>query len=295
MVNMENKMTLRHLKIFTAVCEYGGITKAAEALHLTQPAVSHTISELEKYYDFILFDRINQRLVITDMGREILLKAHEIIGAFKEFEEFAHFGGNSPKVRIGCSLTLGQTVIPQYLRRAYDMIERIEPQIVIATSSEIESGLEMGRFDFAILDSEVSSPYLIVKPLIKDRLIFIANKESMFPHKMTAYELSCCPLILREQGSASREIFENMMKKECIEVEPLIQSENNQAIVSCLYASLGIALMPESFVIGHIQRGRFEEIEVEGFEGTQNSYIAIHKSKKLNDIGKKAYDILMND
>ena len=68
-------MTIRHLKTFVAVCEYGGITKAAEALHVAQPAVSQTIAEIEKYYGIILFDRINQRLVITELGKELLLKA----------------------------------------------------------------------------------------------------------------------------------------------------------------------------------------------------------------------------
>ena len=68
-------MTIRHLKILIAVCENGSITKAAEMLHIAQPAVSCTIAEIEKYYKIVLFDRINQRLVITDAGKNLLLKA----------------------------------------------------------------------------------------------------------------------------------------------------------------------------------------------------------------------------
>ncbi len=287
-------MTLRHLKIFTAVCEYGSVTHAAEALHITQPAVSHTISELEKYYDVILFDRVNQRLVITEIGKEILLKARDIVDAFDDFEEFAHRGGNSPKVRIGCSLTLGQTIIPQYMKKIYAHSLHIEPKIIIATSSQIESGLEMGAFDFALVEGDITSPYLNTELLIKDKLIFVANKESDFKTKMTVQELPNCPLILREKGSASRELFERMMSDVKINIEPVIESQNNQAIVSCLYASLGIALMPKSFVLGHIERGRFQEIEVEGFSGVQNSYITIHKNKKLNSIGRVAYELLKN-
>ena len=71
-------MTLRHLKIFVAVCEEGGITRAAQALHLAQPAVSTTVAELEKYYGVALFDRIHQRLVLTKTGEELLPKAKKI-------------------------------------------------------------------------------------------------------------------------------------------------------------------------------------------------------------------------
>ena len=74
---MRCEMTLRHLKIFVAICEHGGVTKAAEALHIAQPAVSTTLSELEKYYNVILFDRINQRLVITEMGKRLF--RHEAV------------------------------------------------------------------------------------------------------------------------------------------------------------------------------------------------------------------------
>ncbi len=285
-------MTLRHLKIFTAVCEYGGITRAAEALHITQPAVSHTISELEKYYNVILFDRINQRLVLTDIGKEILSRAYEIIDSFDEFEEFARLGGKSPKVRIGCSLTLAQTVIPPYMKKLYEADEKIEPHIVVAPSAIIESGLEMGEYDFALLEGEISSPYLSTVPFIKDRLIFVANVESGFPDQMDLIKLSNCPLILRERGMASRELLDKIMLREGVKVDPLIESANDQAIVSCLYASLGIALMPESFVVGHIERKRFKEIHVDGFEGMQNSNIVIHKNKKLSDVGKLAYNIL---
>ena len=72
-------MTLRHLKIFVAVCEHGSTTKASKALFIVQPTISHTITELEKYYQVPLFERVNQRLVLTEIGRELYKKAKEQI------------------------------------------------------------------------------------------------------------------------------------------------------------------------------------------------------------------------
>ena len=89
-------MTIRHLKIFIAVCEHGSTTKAAEALFLVQPTVSHAISELEKYYKVSLFDRINQRLLLTDAGKELLIKAKATVTSFDDFESFATAQGQNP-------------------------------------------------------------------------------------------------------------------------------------------------------------------------------------------------------
>ena len=82
-------MTIRHLKIFVAVCEYGSTTKAAEALYIAQPTISSTVTELEHYYNVALFERINQRLVLTDIGKEILAKAKDILAGFEDFENLS--------------------------------------------------------------------------------------------------------------------------------------------------------------------------------------------------------------
>jgi len=79
---MRFAMTLRHLKVFVCVCEHGSITRAAEELMVAQPAVSKTISELEKYYGVLLFSRIKQRLSPTREGKELLVRAKEVLSAF---------------------------------------------------------------------------------------------------------------------------------------------------------------------------------------------------------------------
>ena len=108
-------MTIRHLKVFIEVCERGGITKAAESLHIAQPAVSQTVSDIEKYYNVRLFERINQRLVLTEPGKELLLKAKEAVAAFDEFGRFASSAAAAPTVRIGTSLTIGKIFLPGIL------------------------------------------------------------------------------------------------------------------------------------------------------------------------------------
>ena len=161
-------MTLRHLKMFVTVCETGNVTRAAELLYIAQPTVSHAISELEKYYNVRLFDRINQRLILTDTGRELLVTAKEILAGFESFERLASFGGHSPRVRIGASLTLGQTLAPRYLSILQAEHPEIEAQLVIKTSASIQSEIENGNLDFAIVEGEISSPYLKAELIGRD-------------------------------------------------------------------------------------------------------------------------------
>ncbi len=285
-------MTIRHLKIFVAVCEHGGVTRAAEALHMAQPAVSHTVSDLEKYYKVTLFDRINQRMVLTDMGRQLLSKAKELVAEFENFEALATLGSADPRVRIGATLTLGQTLIPKFLQKLAAERPDIQPEAVIRPSAALQSEIESGNVDFAILEGEVSSPYLRTEAFRRDRLVAVAHTAFSCPDSLTVEELAGYPLLLREYGSASREFFEKALAEKSIRCRPLMDSANNQALITAVYASLGIAFLPASFVRGHIQRGKFKEIAIRDLDCNRVSYLVIHKNKKLNAIQNEVYGLL---
>ena len=285
-------MTLRHLKMFVAVCETGSVTRASEQLYIAQPTVSHAISELEKYYNVRLFDRINQRLMLTDTGRELLVTAKEILAGFESFERLASFGGQSPRVRIGASLTLGQTIVPPFLKRLGAEHPEIEAQVMIKTSASIQAEIENGNLDFALVEGEVSSPYLRAELVMRDRLVAVANAEDAIPDTLSAESLAGHPLLLRDHGSASRTFLERLFSAKGIHITPRMESVNDQALIAALYASLGIAFLPESFVGGHIARGKFKEIRILGLDSTRNNYLIMHKNRRLNAIQETAYTMM---
>ena len=285
-------MTLRQLKMIVAVCECGSVTRASEQLYIAQPTVSHAISELEKYYNVKLFDRINQRLILTDTGRELLVTAKEILAGFESFERLASFGGQSPRVRIGASLTLGQTVVPPYLKRLGAEHPNIEAQLMIKTSASIQAEIENGNLDFAIVEGEVASPYLRAELLMRDRLVAVANAEDDVPDTLSAEALAHYPLLLRDHGSASRAFLEKLLSSKGIHIVPRMESVNDQALITAVYASLGIALLPESFVGGHIARGKFKEIKLEDLDSRRNNHLIIHKNRRLNAFQEAAYRLM---
>ncbi len=286
-------MTLRHLKIFIAVCEYGSTTKASKALYIVQPTISHSIAELENYYNVKLFDRINQRLVVTDIGRELLVKAKEIISGFEDFEALATFHNQSTVIKIGSSLTLGQTLIPKFLQSLEKKGLNIQPQITIRQSNAIETALEQGDLDFAVIGGDILSPYLSTYPLSTDKFVAVSHIDYDIPSSLTLEELVKHPLLLRERGSSSRDFIEKRAISKGLKIRTKMDSSNNQALIAAVYSSLGISFLPESYAGGHIARGKFKEIEIKDISSTRTNYLVIHKNKKLSQLQQQAYDLII--
>ena len=107
-------MTVRHMKIFKTVCECGcSITKAAEKLNMTQPAVSLAVSELENYYGIKLFDRISRRLYLSEAGKMFLEYANTITLTFDDMEKRIRSWEKTGVVRVGASISIGAMLMPE--------------------------------------------------------------------------------------------------------------------------------------------------------------------------------------
>ena len=135
-------MTLRHLKIFLAVCNSGcNVTKASEALHTTQPAVSHAVKELEQYYGVILFDRIGRRLRITEAGQRFWECARHIAALFDEMETGMRNWDAFGILRVGASITIGSQFLPSYVRAFYSRYPGTEVRAVVEPLEQLEQKL----------------------------------------------------------------------------------------------------------------------------------------------------------
>lgn len=287
-------MTLRHLKVFVAVCEHGGITRAAEALHMVQPAVSTTVSELEKYYKASLFDRINQRLVLTELGRELLSKAKRILEAFEDFEETAALGGQSARVRIGCSLSLGKTILPRFFSVIKESSPQLEPIFLIKKTAEIEEKLECGEIDLGIVEGEIRSEHLKRIPFGEDQLIAVCAPSYPAPSELTLAELTAFPLLLREPGSASRDLLRNALaEKRLSSSKPFVESVSNGVLISFAEEGHGVALLPQSVVADSVRDARLCPIRITDATFQRKHYIVMHKNKHFNALCQSAIDTLL--
>lgn len=285
-------MTLRHLKVFVAVCEHGGVTKAAEALHMVQPAVSTTVSELEKYYNAALFDRINQRLVLTELGKALLVKAKRILEEFDDFEETATLGGQNPRMRIGSSLTLGKTVLPKFLSRLKESLPMLNVRFTVDKTSVIEERLECGELDLGIVEGDIQSEHLKKLPFGEDRLVAVCSPDHPAPLEARLSDIIGYPLLLREEGSASRDLFHSALSEKHLSAKPFVESVSNEALISFAEEGHGVAILPEGTVSGAVESRLLKRIAITDASLGRTHYIIMHKNKRFNPLCLAAIDIL---
>lgn len=283
-------MTIRHLKVFICVCKHGSMTKAAEELYIAQPAVSNTISEIEKNYNVKLFDRINKRLFLTEEGRNLLIKASEVVTAFDEFEEQAQNSSAKPLLKIGSSLTIGKQKLPWLLRKLRENFGEIDFQVSINQTSVIENKISNGLLDFAFIQGKPSDPNIKSKLVDCSTLIAVCGKKFDIPDSVTLKELCKYDLLLREDESVSREFLDHIFALENIAVTPVMESISNQALISAAVQNLGVTVLPEALLTRQLNNGGLRRIIVSDYEFTRNSYLIYHKNKTFGSVKKEIFD-----
>ncbi len=283
-------MTVRHLKVFICVCKHENMTKAAEELFIAQPAVSNTISEIEKNYNIKLFERINRRLLLTDEGKALLIKAQEAVSAFDAFEEQALNTSKKPLLKIGSSLTIGKQKLPWLLRKLKENFAEIDFQVSINQTSIIESKILNGTLDFAFIQGKPSNPYIKSKLVDCNTLIAVCGKKFDMPNEVTLKELCRYDLLLREDESVSREFLDHIFALENIVVTPVMESISNQALISAAVQNLGVTIMPETLLTRQLNNGGLRKITVTDYEFTRNSYLVYHKDKTFGSIKQDVFD-----
>lgn len=277
-------MTLRHLKIFVEVCEKGGVTRAAESLHVVQPVVSTAISELEKYYGVRLFDRINRRLILTGDGRLLLLKAKEVLSAFGDFEKLAREGSEKPVVRIGSSLTIAREKLPDIIRAVENAFPSADLRIDVNTTLDIEKKLIGGDLDFGFVEGKITFPEIKPTPICSDRLAVVCATDYGCGASLCIADLAGERLLLRETGSASRDSLDRLFSAAKLNAEPVMTSVSNSALISACIAGFGIAVLPEGLLHGADAAASLRRINITDADLTRESFLIIHKNKRLTPV-----------
>lgn len=206
-------MTLRHLKIFVEVCRQKSVTRAAEALYLSQPAVSLAIRELEEAYGVVLFDRISRRLSITDAGRKFYGYAAHITGLFSELGDAMKDWETSGRLRVGSSITIGTQLMPQLVKRFQAEFPEMEVFVTIDSSDEMERRLLQGEVDIALIEGEIQSGDLTSRPFFEDELAVVCGKCHPLAKKgqVSLQDLRDQKFLMREKNSGTRRLADSIL------------------------------------------------------------------------------------
>ena len=290
-------MTLRHMKIYCAVCEANyNTTRAAERLNMTQPAVSLAIRELERYYGIVLFDRIGRRLQITPAGENFLQYALRISAQFDDMEREMRNWDSIGLLRVGASITVGSQFLPSYVKVFYHRHPGTQVQVSVAPSDQLEKALMNNELDFALIEGRPHSPAMHVEEYMEDRLSVVASPRGGFRQgqKLTLEEFRKQRFLLRERGSGTREAFDKAIAIAGISVRPIWEATSTTALVNAVINDLGIAILSHRMIQGALERGLVITLGVEGMDFRRSFYIIHHRDKYLPPTARAFLDICRN-
>lgn len=278
-------MTLRHLKIFIAVCETGTITAAGEKLFIAQPSISLAVSELETHYGIKLFDRISRKLYITEVGKQFLQYATHIVSLFDEMEKGIKNWDSLGKLRIGSSITIGNHLIPVLVKEMKNHYPLLDIEVVIDNSQKIESYILENTIDIGLIEGNTHSSFIHTEPFRKDELCFICSLSHEFANRddVHIYELNNRDFLLREKGSAGREIFDLFIESNNISINECWQSTSTQALINAVSNNIGISLLPYLLVKDNIKRKEISSFKVENLSLHRDFSLIYHKNKFLTE------------
>jgi DNA-binding transcriptional LysR family regulator len=261
------------LKVFRTVAAEASFRRAAERLHLSQPAVSQQIHALEEELGTMLFDRRNGRVRLTEAGAVLLAYAQK--GARLAEEALAALessrGESVGELRLGASMTVTQYILPRLLGPFLRKHPGISVSIRSANTERIVEALASGEISLAMIEGPASSREVYRQRILEDRMVLIVGRRLAWPKTgpVQACDLREVPLLLRERGSGSRRVVELALRRAGLrhrDLNIVMELDSIGAIVSAVEEGLGAAFVSEWSIRKEVRLGTVRVIAVADLE-----------------------------
>ncbi len=250
--------TIHQLRIFVKITEKGSITRAAEELHLTQPAVSIQLKNLQEQFDIPLIQVIGRKIHVTQFGKEIAEASKKILEEVEQIKhkKLAYQGLLYGNLKFSVVST-GKYVMPYFVSDFHSIHPGIDLQFDVTNRSSVLDSFQKNETDFALVSVLPDSKSYERIELLGNDLYLIKKKNKKTIHSLD--DLNKTPLILREEGSATRIATENFISKNNIIPGQTIVLTSNEAVKQGVLSGLGYSLMP---IIGLKNELINEELEI---------------------------------
>jgi DNA-binding transcriptional LysR family regulator len=239
--------TLQALAVFAEVAKHGTMTAAAEAVGISQPAISAQVKALERYYGTRLLERDGRGSTPTAAGRLVADYATRVLALVDELGRgMADLEGlEAGELIVGASSTVGEQLLPTYLGRFHAAYPQVRLSVRIGNSAEIIERVTARELDFAIVGQEPGAPELLAEPVLEDQILaFVAPGDPLLREAPIA-PLALCghQFVMREAGSATRALAEGCLREMSCGPGHVIELGSNEAVKRAVEAGLGIGLL----------------------------------------------------
>ncbi len=286
--------TFHQLKILHTVAHYQSITKAAEALLLTQPAVSLQLKKLQDQFPIPLTEVVGRKIYITDFGAEIVKAAQKILEEVEAINYQTHAFKNqlAGKLQISVAST-GKYVMPYFLSGFMRLHKGVDLMMDVTNKTQVIHSLEKNKVDFSLVSVIPDQLQTHRINLLENKLFLVSSPKIRTTKRKTINTIfEAFPLLFLEPGSATRNAMENFIREHQLPVFKKIELTSNEALKQSLIAGLGYSIMP---LIGIKNALESNELEIIPFKGlpivTQWNLIWL-KDKKLSPVAQAYLDYI---
>ncbi len=269
-------MNLNQLAIFHAVAQSGNLTRAADALCISQPAVSKQLRGLEKSLGTALFHRLSKGVRLTEAGHLLLEYSGRIFDleieaerALAELRELQRGG-----LIIGASTTIGIYLLPEVMGAFQKLHPRIELQLEIANTEKIQRELTANKIDLALTEGVLPGSEWQADAFLSDEIIAVAGKNHALAakKKLTPQHLQDQRILLREAGSGTRRVVENAFREKAIPLEFVMSLGSTEAIKRAVMNGMGIAFVSRLAVEDELKTGELVELHFSNWKIERDFY-----------------------
>ena len=258
-------ITLRQLDIFHKVAISGHVTKASEQLLLSQSAVSMSLAELEKYAGAPLFERCGRTLCLNDRGRAILPDVKEVLRRVGLIDDYLNESVEEPigALHVGASTTIGNYLLPFIVGEFSRRHGRAKTRLHVNNSKKIELAVENGDYDLGLIEGPSHQSSLQVTFWRDDELVIVVNTKHPWAQERTVLleQLEKASWIMREEGSGTREIFEDAMNLHGFKSSVTMELGHTEAIKKAVESGLGVSCLSRMAVQRELEHGWLIEVQ----------------------------------
>ncbi|WP_425802262.1 selenium metabolism-associated LysR family transcriptional regulator [Desulfitobacterium sp. Sab5] len=280
------------LKIFCTVTRSQSFSKAAKLLHMSQPAVSTQIKNLEEYYEGQLFERTPHGVILTKAGEVFYSYAERILDLYDEMEQQLEgvLQRKSHQIIVGASTTIGNVSLPCSIYLFKEEYPEVSIRLEIANSDEVLRKVMANEVDIAVIEGYHESPELNAIPVTSDELVLIVPQHSQDEGSIPLEKFLKKPLILREDGSGTRKILAAALTQRGHSINDLnviTEMTTIDAIKSAVEAGLGEAIVPRLAVRKEAYLGSLKVLTIQGMDMPLDFNIIYPVHKSLSTAAKR--------
>jgi DNA-binding transcriptional LysR family regulator len=290
--------TLRQLKVFEAVARHRSFSRAAEELHLTQPAVSTQVAKLEEHAGLPLFEQLGKKIHLTAAGQQMLQSSREIIQKFQEAEEaMAQFKGVSGG-RLNVSvISAGDYFFPRLLVEFAQRHSGVTLNFGVCNREELLAQMKENRTDLAVMVRPPEDGDTVAEPFAPHPYVIVAAPEHPLARtpRIPITRILREPFVVREKGSDTWNSLVEAFGHHLPDLNIAMEIRSTETIKQAVIAGMGVSFLSAHTVSRELQAGSLGVLDVQGFPLMLNWYVVHRRAKRLPPVAQAFKNFLLAD